>query len=580
MGVHYTPQRLARFLADRLSAKVQSGSACPLRILDPACGDGVLLEALLQSLRDAGIQRDYEVVGVEADPLVIPKAEAKLRAFDRVRSWLVAADFLDLSSLRAGGCDLWESGVVHPALNQPFHIVIANPPYVRTQILGAQKAQELASRYGLTGRVDLYHAFLVAVTEVLSPGGLLGIITSNRFLSTMGGRSIRRYLAGHYDIDEIIDLGDTKLFEAAVLPAIFMGRRRTEGTPLPGRTRPRFTKLYSQPDQDCVSPSDPTSMPSIYDVLRCGKAGSYRVPEGTFKLDHGDLILGADSSQVWCLATPQESKWLDRVRSASWGVFGDVATVRVGVKTTADAVFIRADWDSLSPDVRPEPELLRDILGHEDARRWSLPMGHQPSARVLYPHEVSGGQRRAVELGRYPQARSYLELHRKQLEKRQYVLNAGRKWYEIWVPQDPDSWAVPKIVFPDISPEPRFYVDLGGRIVGGDCYWMTLRAGISQDMLYLLLAVANSAVMARFHDLAFNNRLYSGRRRYITQYVAKYPLPDPASASSKKLIARSKQLVEEARRNPEGRSDDRSLSAEVDLLVESAFGLEPVEVAR
>jgi hypothetical protein len=157
------------------------------------------------------------------------------------------------------------------------------------------------------------------------------------------------------------------------------------------------------------------------------------------------------------------------------------------------------------------------------------------------------------------------------------VLNAGRKWYEIWVPQDPDSWAAPKIVFPDISPEPRFYVDLGGHVVGGDCYWMTLRPGISQDMLYLLLAVANSAVMARFHDLAFNNRLYSGRRRYITQYVAKYPLPDPASAPARNLIAHSKQLVEEAQRYREGRSDDRSLSAEVDLLVENAFGVGPVE---
>ena len=43
--------------------------------------------------------------------------------------------------------------------------------------------------------------------------------------------------------------------------------------------------------------------------------------------------------------------------------------------------------------------------------------------------------------------------------------------------------------------------------------------------------------MATYHDLAFNNRLYAGRRRYLTQHVARYPLPDPNKSESRQLIA-------------------------------------------
>ena len=60
----------------------------------------------------------------------------------------------------------------------------------------------------------------MAMTNALKKGGILGVITSNRYISTKSGSDIRKYLLDNYEIIEIIDLGDTKLFDAAVLPAI------------------------------------------------------------------------------------------------------------------------------------------------------------------------------------------------------------------------------------------------------------------------------------------------------------------------------------------------------------------------
>lgn len=210
------------------------------------------------------------------------------------------------------------------------------------------------------------------------------------------------------------------------------------------------------------------------------------------------------------------------------------------------------------------------MLGHEDARRWLA--SETPTAIVLYPHAVIDGRRVPVDLGLYPRARAYLESHRERLEAREYVLQAGRRWYEIWVPQDPAAWNEPKIVFPDISPEPRFYMDFRGRIVDGDSYWITVLPNVPLDTLYLLLGLANSRLIARYHDLAFNNRLYSDRRRYITQYVSKYPLPP----LSRKPVPQLTMLVREFVTSRKAGMDCQNIEAfeeEVNSLVDEAFGV-------
>ena len=38
----------------------------------------------------------------------------------------------------------------------------------------------------------------------------------------------------------------------------------------------------------------------------------------------------------------------------------------------------------------------------------------------------------------------------------------------IWVPQNPEAWAGPKLIFPDIAEKPTFCMDLGGAVVNGD----------------------------------------------------------------------------------------------------------------
>ena len=173
-------------------------------------------------------------------------------------------------------------------------LIIANPPYVRTQVLGAEKAQQLAKDFNLTGRVDLYYPFFMAMTNALKIGGILGVITSNRYICTKSGSDIRKFLLENYHVLEVIDLGDTKLFDAAVLPAIFIGIKKKPSEK--SEITPKYTSIYE------TAPTDNAKLAkSIFEVLNDDKAGVFNVNGSFFELKKGILRHGTDKSGIWQL---------------------------------------------------------------------------------------------------------------------------------------------------------------------------------------------------------------------------------------------------------------------------------------
>lgn len=532
-GVTYTPRALADFVAGRIAATAKLPSARAARVLDPAVGHGELLVALLDR-----IDGPVEVYGFETDPLALAEARERLS-----REHPQAVLNLRLGSFLDHVLDDFAGGLFGTA--ERYDLIIANPPYVRTQIIGADRARQLAQQFGLTGRVDLYHAFLLGMATVLAPDGAAGFIVSNRFMTTKGGASARAGMTTGLRLREVYDLGDTKLFDAAVLPAVLIAR----GTAAEPAT-PFFLTIYQTKDEPAHTAADP--------IEALEKHGAVAVPDDrTFLVQHGTLDTGGDPTGVWRLASADVESWLATVEQHTWGTFRDIGKIRVGIKTCADKVFLPKVWDR-------ELELHRPLTTHHIARRFR-PEPH--NRKVLYPHEAVEGKKRAVDLSRYPASCAYLEQHRQTLEDRSYVISAGRQWYEIWVPQNPADWPGPKLVFRDISEQPTFWMDLEGTVVNGDCYWLTG----DEELLWLAVGVANSTFIERFYDLRFNNKLYAGRRRFITQYVELFPLPDPESSVARQIVTACRDLYARLDDGP-----DPALEQRIDRMVWTAFGL-PVE---
>ena len=77
--------------------------------------------------------------------------------------------------------------------------------------------------------------------------------------------------------------------------------------------------------------------------------------------------------------------------------------------------------------------------------------------------------------------------------------------------------------------------------------------------------------MTKYHDLVFSNKLYSGRRRYFSQYVQNYPLPDVGTIESKAIIDTVKKI--------NSTNDQKVISELTEMLEEQvarAFNVETV----
>jgi len=571
-GIHYTPPALAQFLAAELATKYlgQHPNPVSLRILDPACGDGELLLALALALPPK-VRARTNIIGYDTSALAVAESRHRLDGLGFLSMDVRCRDFLSAVSEshddRQLGFALSDRPEFLPEV-QGIDLVISNPPYVRTQVLGSEQAKDLARRFNLSGRVDLYHAFVVAMTRALRAGGFMGLLTSNRFLSTQAGASLREWLAQEFRLARLIDLGDTKLFDAAVLPAIVIAektRHDHEPSDCP------FTRIYELQGADTAT----RTFESILDTLSQKNTSAVAVKNRRFRVEVGTLRTGEDRSVPWILTSDATDKWIESVSQRQAGVFADFGKVCVGIKTTADKVFIRDDWASLPQDQSPEDELLHNLITHHFAERWEINAQHVPTRKVLYPYVEVKGRRQPIALHDFPRAARYLKAHRERLERRQYLLDSGREWYEIWVPHSPADWQEPKIAFPDISSENTFFLAKPTWIVNGDCYWITLKRAIPKHYFLTLLAVANSSFIVRFYDVMFHNKLYAGRRRFMSQYVAKFPVPKERFARAISDVAN--RLLESKSSGNQVRT--LALEEEADALVWESFDLRK-EVCR
>ena len=533
-GVIFTPSEMATYLADEMIAAKEWPKKDVIRILDPAAGHGELLAAMITAVKRV-FKAKIIVVGYETNLESCESTYMRIsEQFPDVTVEIRNEDFL---------C------AVENKSTELFDFVIANPPYVRTQILGSERAQEIAERLSLSGRIDIYYAFLVYTKEVLDENGIAGYITSNKFLTIKSGVAVRNYMLHNYSIHRITDLGDTKLFNASVLPCILIFSKGMTTD----RCNVKFTSIYENPDG-----LSSKSTNSIFDVIH--QEGCFEIPDGRKYLIQQGIIQSVEENALWNLLSDDIQDWLRKVESKTWLHFSDIGKIRVGIKTTADNVFIGDSWNGELSQI----ELLQPLITHRNAGQ--IKSNGAKLWKVLYTHTIINGKKRAVDIEQYPNAKKYLLQNYEQLSGRSYVKKANRNWFEIWVPQNPASWKHRKIVFRDISEKPQFWLDETGAIVNGDCYWIDVSPDISEDVIYLALAVANSSFIEKFYDVKFNTKLYSGKRRFMSQFVERFPIPYYDTDSARKSVEIVKKIIA-----GHDQMDVSSYKAELDYLVEDMF---------
>ena len=150
LGTVYTPSKLASWVADLLLAELHQHDTV---ILDPACGDGALLQAVHAHQRPA-----LQLHGIDIDPAAVQATGTRLGA--HVQLQLGDA----LQQLRSPT----------PTSPRP-HGIIANPPWGADTLLPPSQLRALG--YSLAkGNVESSDLFIEACLDRVRPSGVLALI--------------------------------------------------------------------------------------------------------------------------------------------------------------------------------------------------------------------------------------------------------------------------------------------------------------------------------------------------------------------------------------------------------------------
>lgn len=112
-----------------------------------------------------------------------------------------------------------------------FDAVIGNPPYVRQELISAQKEYLQLHYQTYQGTADLYIYFIEKGISLLRKGGIFSYIVANKWMRANYGKPLRNWIS-RKRIDCIIDFGDLPVFSNATTYPCIIQLSNTEKTGL------------------------------------------------------------------------------------------------------------------------------------------------------------------------------------------------------------------------------------------------------------------------------------------------------------------------------------------------------------
>ena len=216
-GQFYTPPDVARRVLDLVRWPADGAT-----LLDPACGDGVFLEAAVERARATGL----------SGPRLARLVSERLEGWDLDPEALAACRArLDAACSRAGCPEATPRLVHRDALDAadagPFGCVVGNPPYLEAKRMPRPQKARLADRFPLAARgaFDLYGAFVELGARLAAPAsGELCLLIPNRFLVAGYAAALRERLLCEATVS-VTDLSRERVFaDAAVYPIALHAR--------------------------------------------------------------------------------------------------------------------------------------------------------------------------------------------------------------------------------------------------------------------------------------------------------------------------------------------------------------------
>lgn len=434
-----------------------------------------------------------------------------------------------------------------------FDVIIGNPPYIQIQNFSGQDIQTVLqnSDYETFERMgDIYALFIEKGMALLRQNGLLSFITSNKWMRTGYGESLRGFLATKTQPLKLIDFAGFQVFDSATVDSNILITQKTES---------KFPFMACTIQKDFNSEINLTSYFAAH-------------------LQEMPLM----SANAWVISSDIEQQIKTKIEAKGTPLKDWDVSIYRGILTGFNKAFIidTKTKERLCLEDAKSADIIKPILRGRDIKRYAAEWNdlwiifipwHFPLHNDL---SITGNSEKA-EAGfkiQYPAIYQHLSQFKKELSARNKAETGIRyEWYALQrcAATYYEEFKKEKIVWADLSrtgncftfDDKKLYIQNTGYIMTG-------------TSLKYILAILNTKLMLYYLD-AINQKLDSTGWRWINQYVEILPVPKLPASEQKTLIVLADKILKAKKAG----QDTHELEAQIDTLIYALYGLNEAEIA-
>jgi len=359
-----------------------------------------------------------------------------------------------------------------------FDIVVGNPPYVRTQVMGSNTTEYSKTNYVASskGNFDIYVVFVEKAITILNDKGVMGYILPHKFFTARYGMPLRKLIAEKQNLKKIIHFGDQQVFDNATTYTclLFLNKHANK-------------KFYFE---------------RINDI-------------STFKSSHPDednkyLANGMVSADEWVFVSGDEKSVFDKLYNMPIKLI-DCTNISQGLATSADKIYItplieeqeqttKVESKHFKKEIILENNLLKPLLKGAEIKRYEQPKANN---LLIFPYTTNNNELvplKRKDMKKYPNTFEYLNSTKNKLLERSNV--DSNNWWLYPYPKNLLIMEKPKIIYQVLSQKGSFTLDengeyfyVGGGNAGG--YAITTQTNNLNELKYLL-GILNSNITTFF----------------------------------------------------------------------------------
>lgn len=395
-----------------------------------------------------------------------------------------------------------------------FHIVIGNPPYLRVQGLSKSDKKYFEEHYdAATGAYDLYCLFTERGFNLLNSNGILNYIQPDKWVNGSLGKGLRKVTKNH--IQKLISFKEYQVFNASTYSSLLWISKQRQ-----------ISFKYCELDRDLPSNNELQEWLNSEDDKSFVTYKNSDLPENTWTFTNNDAV------KILSILHKQPRK----VKDVFERTYQGIATSKDDFYFLDDCEYSKNTVTGyskfLQDEVTIEKNFVKPLLKGEHVHKFKNLTGQSV---ILFPYTVKLNEsinevkiKSVKEIkDSFPLAWSYFKKAEKELRSRESGRFDNNEWVQYSRNQGLRFEKQPKLICPDICKGSQFTYDPIGNFYTTTTVYGYIKYQAVKETYLFFLGILNSNITWYFMKNT-SAVLANGYYRYMPRYINEFPLPQAA----------------------------------------------------